>query len=123
MKHATNVFIDAAMTEWEDLGSGVQRKILGFDEQLMMTRVKFEKGAVGAVHSHPHTQVAYIEHGSFEVQVGSEKKRLKQGDCYFIPSGIEHGVVALEDSILVDVFAPMRKDFVKDPGSAAIVKP
>jgi quercetin dioxygenase-like cupin family protein len=79
----------------------------------MMTHVKFRKGAVGTVHHHPHRQVTYIERGSFEVFIGKETKVLKAGDCYFIPPYVNHGVVALEDSSLVDVFAPARTDFLQ----------
>ena len=105
-----------ALTEelpWEDLGSGLQRKILGYDDKLMMTHMRFKKGAVGAVHKHPHTQVSYIVQGSFEVQVGSEKKVLSAGDSFHAPSNVEHGVVALEDSMVLDIFTPMREEFLK----------
>lgn len=98
---------------WEDLGHGLKRKILVYDEKMMMTCVSFKKGAVGALHNHPHTQVTYIQQGSFEATIGSEKNTLHAGDSFLIPSGVEHGVVALEDGILVDVFTPMREDFVR----------
>lgn len=98
---------------WVDLGNGLKRKVLAYDEKMMLTSVSFKKGAVGSLHSHPHTQVTYIQQGSFEVTIGSEKKTLRAGDSFLAPSGIQHGVVALEDGILVDVFTPMREDFVR----------
>jgi quercetin dioxygenase-like cupin family protein len=105
-------FIESHTTTVETVGGGVQRKILGFDEHMMMTHVAFKKGSIGSVHSHPHRQVTYIESGLFLVQIGSEKKELKGGDCFFIPPDIDHGVVALEDGSLVDVFVPARMDFL-----------
>lgn len=113
MKEHSDIFVNGSKIPWEDLGGGVRRKMMGYDRNLMMTYVDFRKGAVGALHKHHHTQVTYIEKGSFEVQIGKEKQVLRSGDCYFIPSNIEHGVVALEDSTLVDIFTPMREDFVK----------
>jgi quercetin dioxygenase-like cupin family protein len=112
MAVTTVAFIENNSREWENAGEGVRRKILGYDDALMMVRVEFKKGAIGYLHHHPHRQVSYIERGSFEVQIGGEKKILRAGDCYFASPNIEHGVVALEESRLLDVFAPMREDFV-----------
>lgn len=108
----SSVYINAEQVQWETVGEGVQRKILGYDPTLMMSCVKFRKGSVGSVHKHLHRQVTFVESGSFEVQIGLEKKVLRIGDCFFIPPDVEHGVVALEDGVLVDVFAPAREDFL-----------
>jgi len=97
---------------WEDVGQGVRRQVLGYDPHLMMVRVDFDKGSIGYVHRHAHRQVTYITEGAFEVQVGKEQRVLKRGDCFFIPPDIDHGVVALERSSLVDVFTPVREDFI-----------
>lgn len=97
---------------WEELEPGVRRKILGWNDAMMMTLVEFGRGAVGAIHSHPHSQMAYVQSGVFDVTIAGETKRLKAGDAYLIPSGVLHGVVAIEEGVLVDVFTPMREDFV-----------
>lgn len=106
------LFIQAESITLEPVGEGVERKVLGFDSELMMTHVAFRKGAIGPIHRHPHRQVSYVASGSFEVCIAEEKRMLKKGDCYFIPPDVDHGVVALEDSSLVDVFAPTRADFL-----------
>jgi quercetin dioxygenase-like cupin family protein len=119
--YISDKMIDAAITgyirendvEWENIQKGVRRKILGFDENLMMTLVEFKKGATGLVHTHPHRQVSYIISGSFEVHIENDKKSLKKGDSFFIPPSIEHGVIALEDALMVEVFTPSREDFLK----------
>jgi quercetin dioxygenase-like cupin family protein len=116
MKTNSELFIEGKSIAWEVVGDGVRRRILGYDPNLMMVYVEFKRGSIGYVHKHPHTQVTYIESGSFEVQIGSEKKKLGAGDCYFIPPNVEHGVVALEDSKLTDVFTPVREDFLKPKG-------
>jgi len=101
---------------WEEVGQGVRRQIMGFDPHLMMVRVEFDKGSIGYVHRHPHRQVTYVTEGTFEVQVGEEKRVLKRGDCFFIPPDIDHGVVALERGTLIDVFTPVREDFIPAKG-------
>lgn len=106
-------FAAGAERTWEAAGTGVRRKVLGYDDLLMMVCVEFEKGAVGHVHTHPHRQVTYIESGTFEVQIGEDKRELKCGDSFFVPSNTAHGVVALAKGCLVDVFTPARQDFVE----------
>lgn len=99
-------------TEWEDLGGGVSRKIMGWDNQIMMVKVKFEKGAVGAAHQHFHTQTTYCAEGLFEFTIGKEKHILKVGEGLYIPPNIIHGAVCLEEGIVIDVFSPVREDFL-----------
>jgi quercetin dioxygenase-like cupin family protein len=110
--HAHSRFVAAVDRVWESGGAGVQRQILGHDDLLMMVRVRFEKDAIGAVHTHPHRQVTFIESGSFAVQIGDDKKILHAGDSFFVPPDIPHGVVALSQASLVDVFSPARQDFL-----------
>jgi quercetin dioxygenase-like cupin family protein len=106
------VFIEGDSLPWEDAGEGVKRKILGYDNNLMMVDVNFCKDSIGYVHAHPHTQVTYVAKGKFEVEIDGQKKILSQGDCFFIPPHAKHGVVCLEEGKLIDVFTPYREDFV-----------
>lgn len=92
---------------------GVSRKILSYDKELMMCEISFEKGAKGNIHSHEHLQITYIAKGSFEFTIDGESKVVNQGDSVFMPSNSVHGVTCLEEGILVDVFNPMRADFLK----------
>lgn len=109
-----NGFFFDAENDWEDLGGGMARKILGHTDELMVVHVKFEKGAIGAVHSHDaHDQIAYVAAGSFEATIGNETKILKVGDAYIAPRNVPHGAVALEEgSVLIDTFSPKRNDFL-----------
>lgn len=98
----------------EDLGNGVTRKVLSYSENIMSVEVYFKKGAVGKLHSHFHEQIGYVVSGSLEVEIeGEEKKVLTTGDTYYIPPNIKHGVLALEKTLLLDIFTPMREDFIK----------
>ena len=105
--------LHAAHTPWEDVGDGVRRQILVYGEDLMMVRVDFAAGAVGAVHSHPHRQATYVASGRFEATVGGERQLLAPGDCFFVQADVPHGVVALEAGTLIDTFSPAREDFLR----------
>jgi quercetin dioxygenase-like cupin family protein len=90
---------------------GVDRKILASDGALMTVEVRFKKGAVGALHSHPHEQISYIVRGSFTGNIDGDKRTLRAGDTYYVGPNQPHGVEALEDSVILDVFTPQREDF------------
>jgi quercetin dioxygenase-like cupin family protein len=108
----TKLFIESKEIEWEVVAPGMKRKIMAYDESLMLVRVEFEKGAVGSLHSHHHVQITHVESGTFEVEIGGEKKILKAGDVFYVPPHAVHGAVCLEPGVLIDVFSPMREDFI-----------
>lgn len=109
----SNLFFKEDETQWEVVGEGVQRQIVGFDDRIMMVIVKFDERAIGPLHQHHHTQVTHVAAGAFEVTIGDEKKIVKKGDSFYIPSNATHGVVCLEEGILIDGFSPIREDFMK----------
>ena len=96
-----------------ELGGGVSRKILAQDTEMMAVEVHFEKGAVGAVHSHPHVQISYVLEGKFEFELDGKKTVIEKGDTYYTKPCAPHGVVCLEAGVLLDVFTPRREDFLK----------
>lgn len=97
----------------ENLGGGVQRKILAYSENIMAVEVHFEQGAIGTLHSHPHEQLTYVLSGSFEFTIGDETKIVNTGDVLYKQPNVMHGCVCLEKGVLLDTFTPMRKDFIK----------
>lgn len=107
-------FIESNKVAWEAAGDGVRRKILGYDESLMLVLVEFDEGAFGSPHRHPHIQVSYVVRGSFEVEIDGKRRTLFEGDSFYVPSDCLHGAVALEPSTLIDTFAPMREDYVSN---------
>lgn len=91
----------------------VQRKVLPTSEGLMLVEVHFKKGGIGAVHEHAsHEQVSYVLSGRFEAHVGDEVRILEKGDGFVADKNTPHGLVALEDSVVLDAFTPIRKDFL-----------
>lgn len=96
-----------------DLGGGTTRRILAWNDQLMSVEVGFETGAVGADHTHPHTQLSYVLAGRFRYTVEGNSVEMNPGDSIVVPGGAVHGTVCLEKGTLLDVFTPARQDFLK----------
>lgn len=97
---------------WTELDQGMKRKIIGYDDNLMMVKIYFPKGAIGYEHTHRHSQTSYVVSGKFEVNIDGKKEVLNAGDSFFVPSDKKHGVVNLEEGTLIDVFSPKRDDFL-----------
>ncbi len=107
------LFIRDADIEWEEVGPGVRRKIMAYDESLMVVKVRFDAGGIGPVHQHFHSQITHVESGAFEVEIDGEKKLLHTGDAFYIPPHVMHGALCKEAGVLIDVFSPMREEFIK----------
>jgi quercetin dioxygenase-like cupin family protein len=97
---------------WQEADQKIERQVYGYNDEIMMVKVKFEKGGIGDMHQHPHTQVTYVESGQFELTIGNNKRILNKGDGFFVPPDVPHGCVCLESGMLIDCFTPMRADFV-----------
>lgn len=115
-KHVTDrkgkPFASDAEIPWADVAPGIRRKVLCHDDGVMLARFAFEKGAIGAEHRHPHKQVSVIESGVFDVTIAGKTQRLRSGDSYLIAPNALHGALAVEAGVIVDVFSPLREDFL-----------
>ncbi len=113
MKTRSETFQIASEMPWENPGPGITRQIMAYDGQLMMVKVVFEKGAVGTMHEHYHSQATYVASGRFELTIGDEKRILTAGDGYYVAPDELHGCICLEAGVLIDTFSPVRADFLK----------
>ena len=114
----SEAFVHDGSIAQEDLGGGIKRKILGYGPDLMIVRVWFDKGAVGEVHAHHHSQSTYVESGKFEVFVDGKKQVLSAGDSFYIAPHLDHGAVCLEPGVLIDTFSPAREDFLEEENAS-----
>lgn len=100
------------LAEAQPVGEGFVRRVIAYNDALMCVENSFEQGAAAPLHSHPHTQAAYIAEGVFDFEVDGEVKTVRKGDSIFLESNIPHAVTCLEKGIVLDIFTPMREDFV-----------
>mgnify|MGYP001817055074 FL=1 len=112
MNRNSKTMIPGRTGEWEDLGPGLSRQILGWDNQIMMVKVKFEKGVNASQHSHFHTQTSFCHSGKFEFTIDGKKHVVGPGDGLYIAPNLMHGAVCLEAGVVLDVFSPVREDFL-----------
>jgi len=112
MKRRSEPFMFGDQTPREPVGQGLTRQLFGFDDSILMARVEFDIGAVGDVHAHRHSQVSYVESGEFDVYIDGVNTRLGPGDSFYIEPNLDHGAVCRKAGVLIDVFSPVREDFL-----------
>lgn len=96
------------------VADGVFRKTLVFGEKTLMAEFLLEKGKVLPRHSHPHEQTGYLISGKILLYFQDEKHEVNPGDSWSIPGNEPHWAEIVEDSVAVEVFAPVREDFLPD---------
>lgn len=92
--------------------AGIAQKTLVYGEKTLMTEFKLKKASLLPRHSHPHEQTGYLVSGHIILSIGDEKYDVQAGDSWCIPSGVEHSAEPLQDSVAVEVFAPVRLDYL-----------
>jgi quercetin dioxygenase-like cupin family protein len=103
---------------FEQLAEGIERQMV-WGEQLMICRLHFAPGVVTAVHSHPHEQITLVQQGRVRFHVAGETRLVSAGDILHFPPNVEHGATMLdEEVVLVDIFSPIREDFLGGDGDA-----
>lgn len=91
---------------------GVEQKTLVYGERTLMAEFLLKKGKRVPRHSHVHEQTGYLVKGSIRITVGAEQADLGPGGSWSIPGNVEHGAEALEDSLVLEVFSPVREDYL-----------
>ena len=97
---------------YTEVVKGVHLKTMVYGKQTLLTEVKLEKGAVIPPHQHPHEQTGYLISGRMDFIVDGTHQIAEPGDSWSIGKDISHGATALEESIVVEVFSPVRGDYL-----------
>lgn len=88
-------------------------------DKLMTVQAELPKGSIAAKHSHPHEQMSYVVKGGVKIRMKGEEFTLSQGGIVHFPSHEEHELEAVEDTLLLDIFTPVREDFIQKLKEAA----
>jgi quercetin dioxygenase-like cupin family protein len=91
---------------------GVVRRTLPSGDRMTLVEVTIAKGSEVPAHNHPHEQVGYVVKGRVRFTIGGEARELQAGDGYLAPADVSHGVTALEPSIFIDIFSPVREEYL-----------
>ena len=94
------------------VADGIERKTLVFGEKTLMTEFRLKKGKTLSIHRHPYEQTGYLVSGHLVLIIDGERFEMTPGNSWSILGGIEHGAEVKENSIAVEVFSPVREDYL-----------
>lgn len=100
------------VNEWHASGPGIERKILAPGATMMSMMVSLKNGAVGAAHAHPHEQLTFVVSGRLQLEMNGAFSVAEAGEQFVIPGNAVHEVTALEDTVIVETFTPLRADLL-----------
>jgi quercetin dioxygenase-like cupin family protein len=106
------MFVTHAEDGYSSPVQGIEMKPLSYGEKTLLVRFKLSKGAMLPAHSHPHEQTGYLVSGRIVLNIDGEPHEAVPGDSWTIPKDIRHGAQILEDSVAVEVFSPVREDYL-----------
>ena len=106
----------AGLHRWDELAlekvtEMISRKIVT-GEREMLAQVYLKKGALVPIHSHDAEQMTYVLQGALKFLIGGEEITVREGEVLHIPSGIPHQAEALDDTFELDLFSPIRQDWL-----------
>lgn len=98
--------------DYTEVLGGIKRKTLVYGDNTLLTEFILENGKILPMHSHPEEQTGYLVSGHIILIIDGKRHEMKPGDSWAIPRNIEHGAEAIEDSVAIEIFSPVREDYI-----------
>jgi len=93
---------------------GIKLKTLVYGDKTLFAEFHLEKGSQLPRHAHPHEQTGYLISGRIRLSIGEDTFEVEPGDSWCIPGHVEHQAEILENSVAIEVFSPVREDYLPD---------
>jgi quercetin dioxygenase-like cupin family protein len=79
---------------------------------MMLARIVLKKGARVPLHQHFHEQMSHVVEGALRFLIEGKEIAVRAGEVLCIPPHVPHEVIALQDSVALDMFHPPRQDWI-----------
>ena len=106
------MFVKSCNNGYKQSLDGIEQKTLVSGDKTLMVEFRLQKGATLPLHSHPHEQTGYLVKGQIRLIIGADVHEVLQGDSWCIPGGTQHSAESIEESVAVEVFSPVREDYL-----------
>lgn len=107
------MFYKSSNENFKQILEGITVKTLLYGEKTLFTEFRMQKGSSLPVHSHTQEQTGRLIKGKIILTIGGEKMEINPGDCWCVPGNMEHGAEILEESIAIEIFSPVREDYLQ----------
>jgi quercetin dioxygenase-like cupin family protein len=106
------MFVKYSNNGYKQTLHGIEQKTLVHGDKTLMVEFRLQKGATLPLHSHPHEQTGYLVKGQLRMTIGADVHEVLSGDSWCIPGGTQHSAESIEESVAVEVFSPVREDYL-----------
>ena len=100
--------------ELTELITGISIRTLVYGEKTLTAEFQLKKGSTLPVHKHPHEQTGYLISGKMEFMIDGKIHVAEPGDSWCMEGNIPHGAEVIEDSVVLEVFTPVRADYLPE---------
>jgi len=91
---------------------GVARRTPVHGDKTLLSEFRLAMGHAIPRHAHPHEQTGYLVSGHMRLSIGADTHDVRPGDSWCVPGGVEHGVEIIDDCVAIEVFSPVREDYL-----------
>lgn len=106
------MFYKANAEDYQSVLPGIRLKTLAFGEKTLFAEFRMHAASRLPAHAHPHEQTGYLVSGRIRLSIGPDTYEVGPGDCWCIPGDVMHSAEILEDSLAIEVFSPLREDYL-----------
>lgn len=106
------MLVQKGTKKYIDMLEGVRRRTLAVGEKGLMSEFLLAEGAILPLHSHPHEQIGYLQSGEIILVIGEKEHLVQSGDSWAIQGNVPHAVRVIKEAVVVEVFVPVREDFL-----------
>jgi quercetin dioxygenase-like cupin family protein len=105
---------------FQEVAPGIRIKTIASGESVLMSKFRMRAGAELPAHSHPNEQIGYLLSGRIELHIGERTRDVRPGDSWCVPGGLAHRASIVEDSEALEIFSPVREDYLKFMNAADV---
>ncbi|MEJ2666881.1 MAG: cupin domain-containing protein [Deinococcales bacterium] len=97
---------------FRQMAEGIVMQNLVHGANTNMVRFRLAAGSSLPLHSHPHEQTGVLLEGAMRFSIAGDVSSVGPGDSWCIPGGVEHSLQVLEDSVVIEIFSPLREEYL-----------
>ena len=116
------MFTCGASDGYKDVLNKIKMKTLVYGDKTLMVEFRLAKGADLPAHQHPHEQTGYLVSGRIDLTIGGVVHAVRPGDSWCIPGNAKHANYAIRDSVVIEIFSPIREDLHPDTEYAPFIQ-
>jgi len=106
------MFAKKSPNGYNEVLPGIMLKTQVHGEKTLMAEFRLDKGSLLPTHTHPHEQTGMLISGRLRLFIGDDVFDAEAGDSWCIPGGVEHRAEAVDDAVAIEVFSPVREDYL-----------